>query len=421
MREALALVPDRRVDEGLLSWLEQGIGDGKANSGAFIYSGTMRKGAPREINSMRLMLDVEDVELSYHQDWPVLTGLSSVVEVTQESAEIRATQGRLLDLEFDRLDVSWRSGETRNVAKVTSHVRGSAADGIKLLTDTPVRDALFDLIDDFEATGEIDADIDLEIPLGEGLQPKVNLSLQATDVQLEIPSLGLTFADIGGRFEYDTEKGMSCEGGSASLFNQPVAINVSSTFGLPADGAAANVNVPYTTKMVMSGEIDAESLYAWEPLAIFTRIYGKTDYEAVLTVSGSETASDTLIVTSDLEGITFDAPEPFGKVAAENSSLRYEIELDDTQIHRLGYADLLQTALVMEEGSYDRGEVRLGPEPANFEDLPGISVRGTVEQLRILDWWDFFAQLDSVDAERAKAQGTNRAESEADGVRDQSC
>ena len=47
----------------------------------------------------------------------------------------------------------------------------------------------------------------------------------------------------------------------------------------------------------------------------------------------------------------------------------------------------------MEDGNYDRGELRLGAEPAVFEDIPGIYVRGTVSEMKLLDWWDFFSDL----------------------------
>ncbi len=402
VRETLGLVPDQSIDKGLVRWLNEGIVSGRANQGRFLYSGSTLKGAPRELSSMQLLLEVEDVELAYHSDWPALTGLTADIDVTQESAEIHATVGRLLDLEFDRLDASWGNQDKTNVVNIQSHVRGAAADGISLLTDTPVRDALFDLIDDFAVTGLIEADIDLEIPISDAQQPRVNLSLLTNDMQLEIPSLGLAFVDISGQFDYQTELGISSKRASASLFDRPVTIEVSSAPESPdEDGEPSRDPNRYSTRMVMRGEIDAASLYSWEPLPIFTRFYGKTSYEAVLAVSDSGT--DKFTVTSDLEGITFDAPAPFGKVAAENIALRYEIELADVQIHRLGYADLLQTALVLEDGSYDRGEVRLGAEPAIFEDVPGISVRGTVGELRLLDWWDFFAELDSLDAGPAGA------------------
>ncbi len=411
LQQTLALVPDQKVDEGLVRWLREGIRDGRASEGSFLYSGVTRPGEPPELNSMQLLLEVEDVELAFQSDWPALTGLAAVVAVSQESAKIHADTGRLLDLEFDRLDASWRKQDENNVVNIQSHVRGSAADGIRLLTDTPIREALFDLIDDFVADGAIEADVGLEIPLGGDQQPRVDLSLRATEVQLGIPSLDLQFSQIGGQFSYRTESGINSQGASASLFGRPVDIVVSSGQESPAadSGDALPDTSRYSTRMVLRGRVGVDSLYAWQPLPILSRFYGETDYEAVLAVPGSETS--TLTITSDLQGVTFAAPAPFGKVASEAAPFSYKIELADLQVHRLGYADLLQTALVLEDGNYDRGEVRLGAEPANFEDVPGIAVRGTLDELRILDWWDFFDQLDgaasgSADARAAAAPAT---------------
>lgn len=116
-------------------------------------------------------------------------------------------------------------------------------------------------------------------------------------------------------------------------------------------------------------------------------VKGTTQYQADVEVSEKSLGEfDTNIrVTSELVGMTIEAPQPLGKTAADKRLLDIKLSKDDEEssLLQLNYADTVNAVWLLEDSA--RAEITIGIPDA---ELPasGIRFRGRLNELSISDW-----------------------------------
>ena len=382
-KPALTYVPDKKVSPELLSWLTQAVQAGEVRNAEFVYSGSAAKGASEATRTMRLDINAEQVDLSYLPDWPALRKANARILVKDKQTHVIAASGQIYDVRIEQLQADFTASEAGGDLVIKSNLSGPVSDGLKLLTETPLRKTLFDLIDDFKAQGDMKLALALAIPL-KGQSPlKTAVVLETDNTKFSIPSLNLSFDQIKGSFDYRENAGLNAEQVTGRVFGEPFLAKISSSVRTVLGGGQKQ-----QTQIGLNGAITAKALRQWIQHPLFSRFEGKTDYQAELNFGAKE--GNGIVILSDLKGIDVNLPQPFSKAANQRQPLTYMISLDDSPIHYLSYANLLQFALRYAEGSYQQGEIRVGGDPAVFENIPGIRLQGDIAYLDIEQWQTLF-------------------------------
>lgn len=407
-KAALTYVPDKKVSPALANWLDQAVIEGRVSQGAFVYSGSARKGAAADTRGFHLHLLTDAVTLAYQPDWPPVHEAAASVWVSDLGARVESRAGRLFEVDLNAMSAEFVPSTEGGDLLIQAQMQGPLADGLKLLQVSPLRQKLFSLIDEFQAEGDMQLSLALGIPLKGQAELTTKVQVDTDNGRFAIPSLNLSFDRLAGQFHYTNESGLSATEAKALLFGDPLTASISS---LPY---LTEGKKKHQTQINVNGQLSTTALQDWLKHPLFKQFQGKTAYQAQLDLAGA--GRNTLVIKSQLKGVAVNLPQPLGKSAAQERALRYEIDLSGTGQHQLRYGKNFSYALRFFEGGFDQGQVRLGSAPALFSTAPGIEVVGGWPHLSIDPWRELLTSLTSAAPAVAKRATKVEPETAAQGL-----
>ncbi len=410
-RPMLKYVPDQLLSTNLVDWLDQSIIGGDVHNARFMYSGPAVKGASKDDISIRLELSTSAAELAYLPGWPHLANIDAQVNLADNTTRVTARAANMMNLDLKDIEVDLKPYQDGNLLTVSSAISGPTSDGLSILQDTPLRDTMFDLIDDFKASGELTATLGLRIHLLQEAQNAIDLDISTENSGLTIPSLDIAFDQIKGNFNYSSATGLSAKSVQATLFDEPVVINIQST-RVAVEGDKKENQDKQQVMIDMAGKLGMDKLRQWKPIPLFTKFKGKSDYRASLSLGGG--LENRLTVATDLIGVQADLPKPFKKLADVTRPLYFSMVLDDEQQHFIRYGKELDIALAFNGKEYTEGEVVLGGSSARLTRGKGINLAGSLSVLDTGEWVEFFGSFDDAVKTEAKPGKSNQVKSVAD-------
>ena len=343
------------VPPSLLNWLEQSIGaknTGIATEAGFVYRGTLNTK-----NSMartyQLYLDIEDADLNYHPGWPALTGLDGRLLVRDARVSASVTDAGIYSSHVKRAEirVNPRAEGKGSLLEVEGEISGAASDGIRVLREGMLRQYLGGSMDSWFMLGDMQARLNLAIPIGTG-EEKAAGARQQVDVELKVPrfelqNLNLALNNLTGQISYNSETGISSDTLKAQFFDEPVEARLSTR---KLDGYSK-------TLIELGGVVDAQKIAYWSkrPEALF--LNGNLPYTALVELnhrpqrrntsveltpeealdavqSAAEFADNAfaqVTISSKLTNVSVDLPAPYGKPAEGERPLEFKLWLQASQ------------------------------------------------------------------------------------------
>jgi uncharacterized protein (TIGR02099 family) len=401
-RSMLNYVPDKLLSTNLVGWLNQAIMGGDVKNARFLYSGPAVKSDSNDDKSIQLDFVTSSAELHYLPGWPHLNNVDAQVNLIDRSATITSRSGSILNLALEDIKVELDPVEEGSLLTVSSRISGSTEDGLRILQDTPLRASLFDLIDDFQGEGDLDATLDLRIPLPQVDELTIDLAINTANSRFNIPSLGVDFHKINGGFHYGTQSGLAAKSVKATFFDEPVNIDIQSrqVASTKKDSDENNRRSKHQVLIDMDGRLDAKHLGRWLPPPLLVKLDGQSEYRASLNLGGG--LENRLTIATDLRGIQSKLPKPFNKKSDVVAPLIFSMILADEQQHLIRYGEQLDAALVFNGKMYTEGEVVLGGKVANLTRNKGLSILGSLPFVEVDEWVRFFETFSDTDSKAGK-------------------
>jgi uncharacterized protein (TIGR02099 family) len=370
------------LDKALLQWLDDAILDGQINEAGFAYRGLLKsdpgQGGAR---SVQLYFDVADVELKYQQDWPALNNVNGLVAIDDGRTVVTADSGAVFDsqLRDTRVEVYEKGGSKKRYLAIDAGIDGPLRDALSILRESPLRNQVGPVLDDWQAEGRMTAMLDLDIPL-KGLTREeagdINVDVVLEGNSLAIPEQKLIFDSLRGTVRYSGERGLFADNLQAQWLGKPV----SATIGTPREYGENFLTVS------MSGKVSIEGLSGWvdQPFSSFAE--GELEYAAKLQVLGQGKAH--LNVDSNMIGVTFNLPAPFAKPPENEMPLAIDYAIGgEDQVMKIRFPNTANLFLMFREERLAAGFVSLGeqwPKPVLTERQLVIS--GYIEQVVVSEW-----------------------------------
>lgn len=378
------------LPDGLLDWLSDSLDGGHLREGAFVWRGSLRPGAVNE-RTVQLFFTVEDGRLRFDPRWPALSGLSGTVLIDDARVSIWSERARLFNTEVTRLSgETWRdaSGELRLV--VDAGLSGSAADGLRVLHQSPLAEPLGGALAEWTAEGALAARLRLDIPLSVAAPPEVALQLELADVTLGIRPGQLTLEAIQGQLEYASGAGFASRGLAARLWGESLSLELQQERGAPSQLAPGPVHVS------ARGELSTAALAQWLGVSeIRLPATGRAGVEGRLSFHEGDVPQ--LLLQSDLRGVAIDLPAPLGKPADTALPLTLATALGRESLRldaRLGR--LLQAQLALRDGKPEAVSLAFHDRPLPLQ--PGVlRLTGQLPALRVEDWQSFLSGFSAGD------------------------
>jgi uncharacterized protein (TIGR02099 family) len=380
--DALVLVPDEASSPELVSWLNQAFSQGDVSSARFVMDHNVTKGAPSISRTLALDVDATNVDFSFHADWPHLTEADVNVQIRDQQVSVQADKARFFDIALDQLEAFYQ-GE-RGATRLQGHARmkGPLSDAWRVLTETPLKENLFELGQDFQFKGLMaNGRLDLDIPFSDVKKSRVDVSFTTKDAALDIPSVGVAATAIDGDFDYSSQGGLNAPNVSLSMFGFPAQAQINSQ----------KTKQGVSTAVDLQGRLQPNALSSWVPPSILSRLQGVTDFKAGLSLGAG--VDNQLLVSTDLQGIKVDLPQPLAKASDERRAFIFRLPFSHSQVHELNYDNQFAYALRFAEGSYQNGEIRLGSGAASYRSGTNIRVEGFLPVFDYQQWFDTFDQI----------------------------
>lgn len=352
--------------------------------------------------------------------WPGLTQMDAELLFNKASMQIHKAQARVAGmpgLVLQRAEARIAHLMEQPVVEVSGEFKGPLAQALAVVNGSPLADMTGQALAEATATGTADIPLRLSLPLAELSRSKVQgaVVLAGNDVQIspEAPLLGRA----RGRVNF-TESGFQLNGTQARLLGGEARLEGGMGPSRPGEPAIV---------LRGQGTVSSEALQQWPTLAelapLLKQANGSTGYSATV---GWRQGVLELGITSNLAGMALSLPEPLGKAAAAQASLR----IDKTVVREsMAAGRRLQDRLSVHLGSgpgrsvsasYLRdvagpqaqvlaGQLIVGPER---EAEPSVrEVRAQVQLASLdLDAWDqWLGQFGAEEAASAAATGLGYA------------
>ena len=225
------------MSTGLRDWLDTAITDGFVDSGSFILRGDLNR-YPFADNDgvMQVVFDVRNLTLKFLDGWPALGSAGGHLRFQNSSMSISDASGQTYRGKM--------TGATMRIADfnqprllIEGHVDAPAKDLQHYVWDSGLNAILGAAMNQFQASGETELQVSLDIPLGKEKAAIVAKGdLQLKDNDLFFPVMNYELKDVTGRVSFEGDQ-LEARGIKATFETAPVSIDVSSTAATADDKA----------------------------------------------------------------------------------------------------------------------------------------------------------------------------------------
>ena len=385
------------VSGDLRDWLNKGLGKknpGRVSRAGFIYRGSSYHegdnarlqvlGEHPDRQTVQLAADIEDGALDYAPGWPAARDIAARLLINDRDVQVNARTAKLWNIDAHSVEV----GVTPNPAGdgsilgVRAQLSGPAADGLKLLRESPLRERLGSAFDHWQLNGKMDGSLTLSQPLGGAeVVPRQNVQVSLHGGELKLQNLRLDIDGLDGQVHYDSERGLAGTSLTGDLWGRRLQAHIQHL----GEGDLRD------TQVVIDGSSSAESVQQWSGRPELAWLNGVFDYHALVTIPAqakNKPYAAIFELSSDLKGVAVDLPAPFGKARDVSTEyvLRAPIGEQGTLFH-MNYGEHLQGLFWQVDGVVDRAAIGLNA-PAVLPEERGLKISGDLSEIDLPRWLD---------------------------------
>lgn len=403
-----------RLPAPLLDWLDRSVLSGDVRNAGFIWRGSVKPSNQQHM-TVQLFLDAENAQLAYDPAWPVLEDVNARVWVDDRKTWAVADRATSMGAELSDIAVSVLPIPGGVRLNVEGAIAGDAASGGDLLVNSPLRKATNDVFVDWTFSGDIAGDLALELDIDGNSQPaRVDVSLALSDVDATIAQVDLPLSRVNGLLKYSSGSGFAGSDFSGTAFGgqftasdltvdeQDDALEgtaegtAQSTVENAADDtvAVADVTTPPIAESILSLDLSmqagAMAIADWLDLPLLYFASGDAVFAGALRISND---AATLDISTDLIGVSLDAPRPFGKSESQPLPLQLHVPLQSDPSLTMTLGERLRVLLDMRGDSLGQLVAAVGgAEPDRSICDQRYCLSGTVSELDISAWDSFYEE-----------------------------
>lgn len=390
-------LPDAKLKPRLRDWLERAFPAGRIPMGLVLFRGPLAAFPFRQDEGQfHCLLGVEAMGLNFHPDWPPLEGFDGFVHFHNQAMNIVTTGGGILG--FPLLAVQARIpdlGAARSI-QVRGQALGDFAQGLFFLQETPLKRRLGAIPGLFTAEGQVQVDLDLDIPLAKG-HPENQLRLAGTlswpgAAGLTLAGADLVLRDLRGVLSFN-QMGVTASRLEAQFLGAPLTLDL--------DRGQDDASGTGLTRLKLNAVTTVGTLAGQLPSPLWRHLEGEIPWEMDIRVpapppdAGARALKADFSLSSNLLGLAVKLPPPAGKArgATRSLSLNWQLQTDADTPLRGRYGDLALNLLFTRDDQggqrLKRGTLALGQGQADPPTGDGLRLTGRIPELDLNPWLDW--------------------------------
>ncbi len=314
------------LDPSLRNWLSDSIGEGRIEQGAFLWRGSLKPGATPLQRTIQLAFNVADTQLSYHPEWPAVLVQQGIVLIDDSAVSVWADRASLFESTVERLSVETRVNTQGQITlALAGKVLGPAADGLRVLNESALAGTVGPAFADWTAIGSLETDVALWMNLSDkSVVPQVDVATRWHDVDLLVMPGNLSVQAVNGEFAYSTSRGISSTALTGELWGETVSATLEQDKRAPGESYAPATSV---VDVKLASKVDMADVRDWLQLEPLAFVSGRTAAEVDIRLASG--APPVITVSSELEGVSIDLPQPWKKSTDEAQHLHLEMLPDE--------------------------------------------------------------------------------------------
>ncbi len=249
-------------------------------------------------------------EPAYASPWPALAHVSGELIIDRASLEIKGAQAQLGAVAWSGVRGGIRNVIEQRVLTLNGTAHGAGAEMLRVVNSSPVGDWIHRSLARATASGNVELDLGLNIPLRDFSKAEVKGSVLLAGNDVRITPDSPLLAAAKGRVDF-SQKGFAVVAATANAYGGEVAFEG----GLKADGLL---------RFDGQGSASVEALRRASELGLLARIAphlsGKVVYRMGLAFTQGH---PEISITSDLVGLASDLPPPLRKLSETALPMRY--------------------------------------------------------------------------------------------------
>lgn len=373
--------PRQLIAPSALDWLNHAFVGGRLAHAEALIRGPLRQFPFRDGSGLFLVrATVDGLKLNYSDGWPVADLNVAQAEFRNEGLTVHASSGRVGELPVAAAEArfaDFRNGELR----VRANTRADAGQALVYLRATPLDEMAEHAFSGVDASGGLEASIDLFLPFNDFDRRRVLVSGHLEDATLAKTQSKIKATGITGDFDIDGAQVVRADL-RGQLFGGPFQAQAR----VPRSKAASR------TQLEFRGNLSTEALRAQVALPDSFQLSGATDWRAVLKIAGDPQRERSLRISSSLTGLALHLPAPLDKPAAAPLPSFAEVQWPQgggMQGHvSLGSLVDASYALKSDADGYHLTQLSLnfGADAAGVNDAQILNVGGSVERVDLAGW-----------------------------------
>lgn len=368
-----------KMNSELRDWLIFALEDGRVDSAAILYRGSIKKGSDAIDKTVQLGFVTQESSIRFSKDWPAINSAAAVVEVDDTNVDIALNRGNIQGIDiFNTTAYARPSQKFGSWLQLKTDFETASQNILDLLLNSPLADRLQASLQNWHANGDGVGKLSLGLPLSdaktmvESLELDVKVDLH--DNQFVNRKANLVFNSVQGELSYKHDAGLISPSITANLWGSPVE-------GVVSSKLQDKVWVP---EVALNGLLKLSALGEWMKSDLFEFFEHQAQFDASIKATDQ---GALLSFTSDLVGIVSHLPAPLTKNANDKWRLTGELSLvDGEQSMSIDLKDTLHIDTQFIDYQFTGAQIELFEINKKLPILPGVYLTGQIDSLDLDAW-----------------------------------
>ena len=380
-------LPQKRIKH-TAAYLTQAIKGGVAEQGQLLWHGQLNAFPFKQRQGIfQARLPLQQTRFAFLPTWPELHDMQLDLLFENQGMWFNSSTAKLGDLTVEQVSAAIpHLGAGAELLIDASVARSELALVRQFIADSPLDKPLSGVLNSFDFSGEVDAALDLHIPLYQGGVPAFTGQVNLFEVEGHIPALPeQRIQQLQGQVSFEGSR-VFAEGLTAKLWQQPLTISFNT----------AQQQSHYQADVQLKGEWPVATFQPYLPDWLGSRLAGRVDWQSEIRAKLDDSGVSTEVaLSSELLGVSSDFPAPFNKSDKQAWSSTAHASIDSAGNLQLlaNVADKIQINTQLPRQGAKQLWIGLGQTPA----IDRLNSDGRLDiqlpQLVFADWWSVVKQI----------------------------
>lgn len=402
VKQVAHYLPDKKLDK-TVDWLQKSLLKGYLTDTQLRLNGSLDNVFKLEKKQFQLSTNLKQVDLRYIEDWPILQDIDAKLHISDDQLTVTSQKAHLFNSQIRDMTVSIPQLSADNLMVVVQgKINSFGEDALRFIANSPLRDQIPLNKDLLDVEGPLDLELDLQIPLGENREDKIEGKVQFNNNWVKHVPSGLILTEVNGSLFF-TKEGVKSQGLRARLLNEPIVFSVNVQTG--EEKAIIDIRGQGKFHANFLRKLLTQLDNKWADWNLYPHLIGRTTRHTHIQIVKHKNQPEkdyiNIATHTDFYDMSLTLPPPLNKISPIRQPFTFNLYLPEqgNDTIRFRYGDLINGILSVDELGLERGTILCGTRVlARLPNNQKLMMSGHLPFLPLLDWREWIFQWPTDDS-----------------------